>query len=73
MKQAAFLIESPDERNQIAAEYFARVQESLNVYAVLVKANPKDREDYLDNLIQQRDAGTLMQFVKERAVVAWKN
>jgi hypothetical protein len=42
MKQAAFLIESPDERDQTAAEYFARVQESLNIYAVLVNAVPKD-------------------------------
>jgi hypothetical protein len=73
MKQAAFAIENPDERSHLTEECCAGVQESLNVYAVLVIVNPRDREVHLDNFIQQRDAQTLTQFVKERAMMAWKN
>jgi hypothetical protein len=40
---------------------------------VLVKVKPRDRDEYLGNYIQQHDAETLMQFVKERAVVACKH
>ncbi len=72
MAQAAYVIENPDKRNDLMAEYLAGVQGSLNVYAVLVDANTRGREEYLDDLIRQRDAGTLTQFVKERAVVACK-
>jgi len=39
----------------------------LPVYEQLLKANPNDREPYLDKLIKQRDAGTLKQFVKQHA------
>ena len=55
------------------AEYQAGVEGALRVYEVLVKANPKDRQPYLDDLIQRREAGTLAQFVKERAEAACKN
>jgi hypothetical protein len=73
MRQAALVIESPDKRNDLMAEYLAGVQGSLNVHAVLVKVNPNDREEFLGNLIQQRDAGTLTQFLKEGAVVGCRN
>jgi hypothetical protein len=39
----------------------------LLAYAVLLNANPKDRQPFLDDLIQRRESGTLAQFVKERA------
>jgi hypothetical protein len=72
MSQTEFVIANPGKRNDRMAEYLAGVEGSLNVYAVLVKSNPKDRQQYLDDLIEQRNAGTLMQFVKERAVVECK-
>ena len=73
MRQAALVIESPDKRNDLTAVHLARVRGSLNVHAVLVKVKPRDRDEYLGNYIQQHDAETLMQFVKERAVVACKH
>jgi hypothetical protein len=51
MKQAAFVIENSDQRRDLRAECLAGVQESLNVYAVLVIVNPRDREVHLDNFI----------------------
>jgi hypothetical protein len=73
MAQAAFVIENPGAKADHLAEYQAGVEGALRVYEVLLKANPKDRQPYLDDLIQRRDAGTLVQFVKDRAAVACKN
>jgi hypothetical protein len=55
------------------AEYEAGVEGALRVYESLMKANPKDRQPYFDDLVQRRDAGTLAEFVKERSAVACKN
>jgi len=38
-----------------------------------LKSNPKDRQPFLDDLIQRRDAGTLPQWVKERAAATCHN
>jgi hypothetical protein len=71
--QAAFVIQNPSRQNDRMAEYQAGVEGALHVYEVLLKANPKDRQPYLDDLIQRREAGTLGQFVKERMDAACKN
>lgn len=71
--QAAFLIQHPDRQDDRIAEYQAGVEGALRAYEVLLKTNPKDRQPYLDDLIQRRDAGTLGQFVKERAAAACGN
>ena len=71
--QAAFLIQNPDKQNDHLAQYQAGVEGVLRVYEVLLKADPKDRQPFLDDLIQRREAGTLAKFVKERAAVACKN
>ena len=70
MGQAEFVIENPDNKDNRLAEYKAGVEGALRVYELLLKTNPKDREPYLDDLVQRRDAGTLAQFVKERAATA---
>jgi hypothetical protein len=70
MAQAAFVLEHPEKKSDLEAEYEAGVDGALNVYAGLVKANEKDRQPYLDDLLQRRDAGTLAQFVRERATSA---
>jgi len=70
MAQTAFVIENPDKRGDLLAEYQAGVEGALHVYEVLLKANPKDRQPYFDDLIQRRDQGTLTGFVKERVVAA---
>jgi hypothetical protein len=73
MGQAAFVLENPDKKKDLQAEYQAGVEGALKVYEGLLKSNPKDRQPYLDDLIQRREAGTLTQFVNERAASACKN
>jgi hypothetical protein len=70
MAQTAFMIENPDKRDDRLAEYQAGVEGALRVYELLLRENPKDRDPYLDDLIQRREAGTLAQFVKERAAAS---
>jgi len=72
MGQAAFVLENPDKKDDELVEYQAGVEGALRVYELLVKANPKDREPYLDDLIQQREAGTLFQFTRGRATSCTK-
>jgi len=73
MGQAAFVLENPDKKDNSQAEFQAGVEGALKIYELLLKANPKDRQPYLDDLIQRREAGTLSQFVADRAAVACKN
>jgi hypothetical protein len=70
MAQAAFVLENPDKKQDIQAEYQAGVEGALKIYEALLKDNPKDRQPYLDDLIQRRESGTLSQFVKDRAASA---
>jgi len=70
MGQAAFVLAHPEQKDALEAEYQAGVEAALNVYAALVKSNPKDRQPYLDDLIERREAGTLAQFVRDRAVAS---
>ncbi|MGD0348011.1 MAG: hypothetical protein ABSA85_14710 [Terracidiphilus sp.] len=73
LSQTAFVLQNPSRQDDRLAEYQAGVEGALHVYEQLLKANPKDRQPYLDDLIQRRDAGTLAQFVKERAEASCKN
>ena len=68
--QTAFVLENPDKQSDLLAQYQAGVEGVLRVYELLLKTNPKDRQPYLDDLVQRCEAGTLMQFVKERAASA---
>jgi hypothetical protein len=70
MAQSAFVIENPGRKDDRVAEYQAGVEGALRIYESLIKANPKDRQPYFDDLVQRRDAGTLAEFVKERAATA---
>jgi hypothetical protein len=63
--QTAFQLQNPDKQDDRLAEHQAGVEGALRVYEVLIKSNPKDRQPFLDDLIQRRDAGTLAQWVKE--------
>jgi len=73
MAQTAFIIENPEKKDDQIAEFQAGVEGALRVYELLLKANPKDRQPYLDDLVQRREAGTLAEFVKDRAATACKN
>jgi hypothetical protein len=68
LAQTAFAIQNPDKQNDDLAQYQAGVEGVLRIYELLLKTKPNDRQPYLDDLIQRRDAGTLSQWVKERAV-----
>jgi hypothetical protein len=70
MSQTEFALQNPDKQTDPLAQYQAGVEGALRVYEVLLKANPKDRQPYLDDLIQRRESGTLQQFVKDRVAVA---
>ena len=73
MGQAASVIENAAKRVDFTGEYQAGTESALHVYELLLKANPKDRESYLDDLLQCRESGTLANFVKERSLAACKN
>jgi hypothetical protein len=68
MAQTAFAIQNPDKQNDDLAQYQAGVDGVLRIYELLLKSNPKDHQLILDSLIQRRDAGTLAQWIKDRAV-----
>ena len=68
--QTAFVLRNPDKQDDLLAQYQAGVEGVLRTYELLLTANPKDRQTYLDDLIQRREAGTLAQFVRERADAA---
>jgi hypothetical protein len=68
--QTAFVLRNPHKQDDQLAQYQAGVEGVLQIYEVLLKAKPKDRQSYLDDLIERRAAGTLVQLVKERADVA---
>jgi len=68
MAQTAFALQNPDKQNDDLAQYQAGVEGALKIYELLLKTNPKDHQLILDDLLQRRDAGTLAQWIKERAV-----
>jgi hypothetical protein len=70
--QTAYLLENSDRQDDKLAEIEAGVEGVLNVYEVLLKANPNDRQAYLDKLIKQREDGTLAKFVEQRATSSCK-
>jgi len=71
--QAEFILTHPEQKDDRQAELLSGARGALQVYEVLLGSNPKDRQPYLDDLIQRRDAGTLSDFVKEREASACKN
>jgi len=70
MGQAEFLLENPGKEDDRLAEYQAGIEGALQVYELLLKTNPKDRQPNLDDLIQRREAGALREFVNQRAAAS---
>jgi hypothetical protein len=68
--QTVFVLQNPDKQNDHLAQYQAGVEGVLRIYETLRKGNPRDRQPFLDDLIQRREAGSLAQFVKERAAAS---
>jgi hypothetical protein len=67
LAQIAFVLQNPDRQEDLVAQYQAGVEGVLHSYEILLKANPKDRQTLLDDLIEKRESGTLELWVKERA------
>ena len=61
------MLQNPDKQDDLLAQYQAGVEGALKIYEVLLKSNPKDRQPFLDDLIQKRETGTLGQWVKDQA------
>jgi len=73
LSQTEFVLKHPEKQGDHLAEYRTGVEGVLRIYELLLTANPKDRQPYLDDLIQRREAGTLAPFVKQRAEAECKN
>jgi hypothetical protein len=67
LTQTAFALQNTDKQYDELAQYKAGVEGVLRVYELMLKDNPKGHQLILDDLIQRRDAGTLPQWIKERA------
>jgi hypothetical protein len=64
---AAFVIEHPADKDNVEAKYLAGLEGSLRAYESLQKSNPKLRWPVLDELIARREAGTLAEYVHQKA------
>ena len=62
---AAFIIEHPDQAKDDVAVNKAGIEGSLRAYEAIVKAKPKVKWPFLDELIQRREKGTLEEYVRE--------
>jgi hypothetical protein len=69
---ARYAIQHDGSSSTSIEQYEAGVEGALKVYEVLLQDHPKDRDPKLDDLIQRRTAGTLADYVKERAASACK-
>ncbi|HEX8491702.1 MAG TPA: hypothetical protein VF658_02570 [Pyrinomonadaceae bacterium] len=62
---AAFMIEHPDQAADDVAVNKAGLEGALRTYEAIVKAKPKVKWPFLDELIQRREKGTLEEYVRE--------
>ena len=65
--QTAYVIEHPEKSNDRDATLLAGVEGMLRAYESLLKAEPKARHKFLDDLIVKRDKGELAAWVAEEA------
>jgi hypothetical protein len=61
---AAFVIEHPERATDDVAVGTAGVEGALKAYSVILRVHPDARLDSLDELIRQRDAGVLVEYVR---------
>ncbi|MFL6230235.1 MAG: hypothetical protein ACJ741_15795 [Pyrinomonadaceae bacterium] len=64
---AAFIIEHPDQADDRVAVNLAGLEGALKAYEAILKAKPKARWEYLDNLVAKRESGELKAYVQEIA------
>jgi hypothetical protein len=61
---ATYIIEHPDKKNDISAQYLAGVESALKSYSVIVKNNPDAKSKALDDLLEKQKQGKLADFVR---------
>ena len=65
--EAAFVISNSDKVEDDIAVYTAGVEGSLRAYESILKAKPKARWSFLDDLIQKREKGELADYIRQAA------
>ena len=61
----AFMIEHPDQDKDLVAINLAGLEGSLKTYEAILKAKPKAKSAFLDDLILKRDKGELIEYVRQ--------
>jgi hypothetical protein len=61
----AFKLEFPDKASDEDAAQLAGIESALKSYEAIVAAQPKDKNDFMDQLLARRGDGTLAGYVKE--------
>jgi len=62
---AVFLIQHPDKKGDLVAQYLAGVHEALHTYKSLLKSQPQAQSESLDELVAKDAEGTLADFVRD--------
>ena len=61
----AFMIEHPDQAKDQVAVQTAGVEGALKVYEAFAKLMPEGRLPFLDDLLKKREAGTLVDYMRD--------
>jgi hypothetical protein len=72
LSSAAFIIEHPDQAKDDVAVNKAGLEGALRAYEAILKAKPKAKWPFLDELIERREKGTLEEYVREIATTKCK-
>jgi len=67
LAQTRWAIVHKDDPPDLNGELLAGVEGALRAYEKVIAAFPKDRQPQLDDLLQQREAGTLADWVKQNS------
>lgn len=65
---AAFVITNPDKAKDDIAVYGAALEGALKAYEAILKAEPKAKRPFLDDLLVKREQGQLAGYVREAAM-----
>jgi hypothetical protein len=65
--EAAFVISNPDKAKDDVAVYMAGVEGALRAYENILKAKPKGKFPFLDDLIEKRNQSHLLEYVQSAA------
>ena len=67
LEMGAFLIEHPQQVNDLNAQYLAGVEGALRAYKSILKTQPMATSAVLEGLLNMQDQGKLEAWVRERA------